>query len=64
MGDEMQLFLFIASIALIIYAIAYHRSGSRKKFYLIAYWNNLTPKGTVIYTIGVILLVYSVLFYH
>ncbi len=56
-----RIILLLVGIGFIVYAIAQHRRG-RKQFYFFSYWNNLTPKGTAIYTAGLILIVISILF--
>lgn len=57
-----KLLVLIAGIAVIIYAIANHKSRGKKKFYFLSYWKSLTPKGAVIYTVGLIISVYAVVF--
>ena len=62
----MKILLLIIGIVLIVYAIGFHKKESdpetgAKPFYFLSYWKNLTFKGTLIYTIGLILIVTAVL---
>ena len=57
----MSLIMLIAGIVIVIYSIAFHKKGSKRKFDFIQYWNSLTAKGSVIYTIGLALVVWAII---
>jgi len=59
----MRIIVLLLSIGIMLYSLALHRREGNRNFYFLAYWKTLTPKGAAIYTAGLILLIYSVLFW-
>jgi len=55
------LILLIGGLLIMFYSVIRHKKG-RRTFNFIAYWTSLSPKGAVLYTVGLALILFALLY--